>query len=272
MTTDEIAVAMARLGAESLRDHVLGDPVLTPRLGFAAARRAGIVCFSSTKLDDEVFNHASGFGTFGDGTQHGIDAVLRHYDAIGGTPRFEVMLPGVSRHERALLARNGFREARLAFACHVRTTARPPRRRDVPTLTVARVRPAEAPRYARLATRGFGGRGTVAQVFERGWTRQLRHDPRVAAFMGLVGRRAVASGVLIRRPNIAGLYSGSVLAEFRGRGFQNAMIAARLAYGWSRGVRTFYSWTDPDSSSARNLRDEGFRTRFEVRIYERDAS
>jgi hypothetical protein len=30
--------------------------------------------------------------------------------------------------------------------------------------------------------------------------------------------------------------------------------------------------TDPESPSARNLRDEGFRTRFEARRYVRDAA
>jgi hypothetical protein len=101
--------------------------------------------------------------------------------------------------------------------------------------------------------------------------RQVRRDRRVAAFMGVLRGKPVASGVIIVRPQIAGLYSGSVLARHRGRGLQNAMIAARLAFGWSRGVRTFYSWSDPDNASARNLRDEGFRTRYEVHMYERDA-
>jgi hypothetical protein len=67
------------------------------------------------------------------------------------------------------------------------------------------------------------------------------------------------------------LYSGSVLRGYRGRGLQNAMIAARLSFAWERGLRTFYSWTDPESSSARNLRDEGFRTRAELHIFERAA-
>jgi hypothetical protein len=47
------------------------------------------------------------------------------------------------------------------------------------------------------------------------------------------------------------------------------MIATRLAYGWDLGLRTFYSWTDPESASARNLRDEGFRTACELHLYER---
>ena len=80
---------------------------------------------------------------------------------------------------------------------------------------------------------------------------------------------AVALGQGFPGRGIAALYSGSVVKRFRGRGIQNAMIAARLAHGWSRGVREFYSWSDPDSASARNLRDEGFRTRYEVHWFSR---
>ena len=36
-------------------------------------------------------------------------------------------------------------------------------------------------------------------------------------------------------------------------------------------IGPFDSWTDPDNSSARNLRDEGFRTLFELHIWEREG-
>ncbi len=255
-----------------MRDHMLGDPVLTPRIGFALVRRAGLVCVSSTKLDAAVFNHVSGYGTFAPASQRGIDAVLRHYARIGRRARIEVAIPGVSRADRRLLERSGFRDAETLFQCHVRTTSRPPRARVVPGLVATRATAREAGAYARLATAGFGGRRSViAEVFERGWTRQIERDRRVAAFIGRVRGAPAATGILIVRPRIAGLYSGSVLPRFRGRGLQNAMIAARLRFGWDRGLRTFYSWSDPDSASARNLRDEGFRTRHEVHMYEREA-
>jgi len=261
---------MAHLGAESLAAHVLGDPVLTPKHGFAVARRGGLWCFSSRRFDLELFNHVSGYGTFADASQWPIDAMLRRYDDIGRKPAIEVLVPAVSRTDRALLERNGFRDRETLFQCHVRTSARPLRVRSVNGLEVARVRRADPEAYAKVAARGFGDRGgPIGQVFARGCVRQLRRDARVAAFVGTVNGTPAATGVIIRRPRIASFYSGSVLKAFRGRGLQNAMIAARLAHGWARGVRTFYSWTDPDSASARNLRDEGFRTLFELHIYRR---
>ena len=62
MNTREIASAMARLGAESLAAHMLGDGVLTQRHGFAVAHRAGLWCLSSRAYDLELFNHVSGYG------------------------------------------------------------------------------------------------------------------------------------------------------------------------------------------------------------------
>ena len=271
MTSREIAVAMMRLGAASLSAHMLGDARLTPRHGFAVVRRGGMLCFSSTKLAAGVFNHVSGYGTFAPASQRALDAVIRHYGELGDEVNLEVLMPAVSPSDRSLLKRNGFREGGVLFQCHVRTMSRPPRAHAVRDLDIARVAKRDASRYAKLATRGFGGGGTIAEVFERGWTRQIGRDPRVAAFIGSINGVDAATGVTLVRPEIAGLYSGSVLTRFRGRGIQNAMIAARVAHGWARGVRTFYSWSDPDSSSAKNLRDEGFRTRFEVHWYTRKS-
>lgn len=269
MTSRDIAIAMMRLGAESLRDHMIGDPVLTPRHGFSVTKHGGLWCFASRELKAEVFNHVSGFGTFVDPTQRGIDAVLRHYEPFGRGVAIEVLVPVVSRGDRALLQRNGFRDTQTLFQCHLRTTTRPPRPRAVEGLVVEHVTPRTAVRYARLASAGFGGRGRIADVFERGWIRQLRRDRRVNSFIGVLNGHDAATGTMVLRPRIAGFYSGSVLRRFRGKGIQNAMIAARLRYGWDRGLRAFYSWSDPESPSAHNLRDEGFRTRYEVHMYTR---
>jgi len=263
---------MALLGAEQMRAAMIGDPVLTPSLGLRVARIAGLFCLSSTKIAEGVFNHVSGYGSFAPASQHAIDAVLRHYDDVGSVARFEVIVPSISASDLRLLERNGFREVARLFQVHVRTSARPPRMREVEGLAVTRAGRRDAEAYARLASRGFGDhRSRIGQVFEHGWVRQIRRDARVAAFIGSVDGVPAATGVTILRPAIAGLYSGSVLTAYRGRGIQNAMIAARVAHGWSRGVRSFYSWT-VDSGSAENLRDEGFRTRFELHLLVRGPS
>lgn len=250
---------------------MLGDPVLTKRLGLAVSRRAGLVCLSSTELSGPLFNHVTGYGTFADASPAAVDAVIRHYEGVNVPARIEVLHPAVRSSGVRLLERRGFRLVRVVFGVNVRATASPPRAREVSGLRVERVRRVDAVRYAKLATRGFGGgRSVIAQVFERGWIRQLRRGTRAVAFIGSVDGVPAATGVLLRGPAVAGLYSGSVLPRFRGRGIQNAMIAARVAEGWRRGDRVFYSMTDLDSAaSTQNLHDEGFRSRLEVHLYER---
>lgn len=252
---------------------MLGDPVLTKRLGLAVSRRRGLVCLSSTKLTGPLFNHVTGYGTFASASPDAIDSVIRHYEHIGVPARIEVMHPAVRASDVRLLKQSGFRLVRVVFRVNVRDSAAPPRARSVEGLRIERARRADAVRYAKLATRGFGGgRSVIAQVFERGWIRQLRRGTRALAFIGSIDGAAAATGVLLRGTAVAGLYSGSVLPRFRGCGIQNAMIAARLVEGWRRGHRFFYSMTDLESAaSARNLQDDGFRKRFEVHLYEREG-
>ena len=260
MSSREIASAMAALGAESLAAHMLADPVLMRRYDFAVVRRGAMRCYSSTKLDEGVFNHVSGYGTFAPASQHVIDAVLGYYDSRGGAAHFEVLLPTVSRGDLRLLELNGFRDRSVLFQCHVRTTSRPPRAHGVRGLVIERVRRADAGGYGSVASRGFGDRGWSKTVFSRGWQRQIERDARVAAFIGSVDGRPAATGVTITRPSIAGLYSGSVLPDFRGRGIQHQLIAARVREGLRLGRRIFVSQTEGDNASAHNLHDAGFRT------------
>ena len=152
---------MMRLGADSMRAHMLAVPALVRRHGFSVVTRGGMLCFASTEIAQGVFNHVSGYATFLPATQRSIDAVLRHYDRLGCIARFEVLVPVVSRSDRALLTRNGFRDLGAIFQCHVRTSDRPPRVRAVARLEVERVTRAGAVRYAKAATAGFGGGGTI---------------------------------------------------------------------------------------------------------------
>jgi hypothetical protein len=256
--------------ATSMTSHMIGDAALQRRHGFSVARRSGLVCLTSARLKGPLFNHVTGYGTFAEASQRAIDAVLRHYERIDVPARIEVLHPAVRASDVRLLKANGFRRVRIVFQVNVRATASRPRSRHIEGLSVDPVRRADAVRYAKLATRGFGGGGPIAEVFERGWIRQLGRGRRAVAFIGTFRGTAAATGVLLRGGGIAGLYSGSVLPRYRGRGIQNAMIAARLAEGWRRGDRIFYAMSDLDNlASAENLHDEGFRKRFELHLYER---
>ena len=271
MDQSALAGAIDRSAALAMRLHMIGDDRTERRHGLAVARRAGLVCLSSTEMPDELFTRALGYGTFAAATQRQIDAAVRHYTALRLPTRFEVMHGAVPRAAVRLLVRNGFREEKGARQVHVLELTRAPRAVESGELRVERVRRVDAMQYAKLASRGFGSKGPIGLLFERGWIRQLRSGRYATAFVGSVRRTPAATGVLITDGKAAGLYSGSVLPRFRGNAFQNAMIRARVRYGYDRGFRLFYAMSEPDNASARNVRDEGFVTRFEMRRYIRET-
>jgi hypothetical protein len=266
-----LAAAIDRSAALAMRLHMIGDDQTERRHGLAVARRAGLVCLSSTEMPDDLFTRAIGYGTFAPATQRQIDAAVRHYTQLGLPTRFELMRGAVPSAAVRLLARNGFRQEERARQVHVLELIRMPRAGPSGELRVERVRRSDAVRYAKLASRGFGSKGPIGLLFERGWIRQLRNARHATAFIGFAVRSPAATGVLVTGGLAAGLYSGSVLPRFRGRSFQNVMIRARVRYGYERGFRLFYAMSEPDSASARNVRNEGFVTRFEVRHYVREA-
>ena len=271
MERSALAAAIDRAAALAMRLHMLGDRAIERRHGLAVARRAGLVCLSSTTEPDDLFTRALGYGTFAPATQQQIDTAIRHYTALRLPVRFELMHGAVAPAAMRLLVRNGFREEEGVRQVHILELTRAPRAVETGELRVERVRRADALRYAKLASRGFGSKGPIGRLFERGWVRQLRAGRHATAFIGYAGRAPAATGVLVTAASAAGLYSGSVLVRFRGRGFQNAMIRARVRHGYDRGFRLFYAMSEPEGASARNVRDEGFRTRFEVRHYVRQV-
>src|SRR5438552_919430 len=208
MERSAVAAAIDRSAALAMRLHMMGDARTERRHGLAVARRAGLVCLSSTTMPDDLFTRALGYGTFAPATQRQIDAALRHYTALRLPTRFELMHGAVGRAEVRRLERNGFREEKGARQVHVLELARAPRPGETGELRLERVKRAEAVRYAKLASRGFGSKGPIGLLFERGWIRQLRSGRHATAFIGYAGRVQAATGVLVMDGSAAGLYSG----------------------------------------------------------------
>src|SRR6266550_2385818 len=110
MERSALAAAIDRSAALAMRLHMIGDDRTERRHGLAVARRAGLVCLSSTEMPDELFTRALGYGTFAPATQRQIDAAVRHYTGLGLPTRFELMRGAVSSAAARLLVRNGFRQ------------------------------------------------------------------------------------------------------------------------------------------------------------------
>ncbi len=248
-------------------------PAVSRRYGFAAVVRAGVLCASCRATPISLVHRAIGFGTLAPPTRSVLDAIVRHYARLGLPARVELAEGIAPSAAERLLERSGFKRENYAHHVHVRDAGAPPPPASVAGLRIVRVRRSDAAGFARLLRAGFELEGDLGDLFELIGVAVGRRAPveRVASLQGVLDGSAAATGVLFVAARVGGLYSGSVLPAFRGRGIQSAMIAARVRYGWERGLRIFASQTVPDGPSQRNLHDAGFRTLYRSSFFVRPA-
>lgn len=271
MRARDLAVLLQRNETTVLGGFVSSDPVSVRRMGLATSRRDGVLCLSCREAPIQLLHRVIGIGTLGPASQPTLDRVLRHYDGRGLVPRVEVAEGVAPRSLEPLLRRNGFAEEEGDHLVHVLQTDRAP---DVPAAAGLRIEMATrrtAGEFGRLIRTGFAADGPVGDLFDRASAAAVRRMPS-SRFVSLIARvdgRPAGTAMLWCSPRVAGLYSGSVLDAFRGRGIQKALIAERVRLGLERGRRVFTSQTAGDGPSAHNLHDLGFRVLYRARYFTR---
>ncbi len=227
------------------------------RLGLGVSRRDGVTLLVAPGLDSLLFNRAFGLGFDGPVTPALVRFVTEGYRAAG-VDRFFVHAPARPAPElHAALTEGGLTPYRRAWVKLVRDGAPPP---EVATpLEVAEARPDEADAVAELFALGFEAppesRALVRPLVRRANWRVLvaRDRGQVVAAAALFVHRAVASQVFaVTRP------------DQRGRGAQQALLAARLELAHAAGCRWITAETgapvaDEPNPSLRNLERLGFR-------------
>lgn len=247
------------------------DPVSVRRMGIAVARRDGVVCVSCREAPIQLLHRAIGVGTLGPATQATLDRVVRRYAGLGLPARVEVADGIAPSSLERLLRRNGFSEEEGIHLVHVLEADHAPAAPAVPGLRIEAATRRTAAEFGRLIRTGFEVDGPVGDLFDRASAIAVRRMPasRVVSLIARVDGRAAGTAVLWCSPRVGGLYSGSVLEPFRGRGIQTALIAERVRLGLERGRRIFTSQTAGDGASAHNLRDLGFRVLYRSRYFTR---
>lgn len=72
----------------------------------------------------------------------------------------------------------------------------------------------------------------------------------------------VATGLIVCHNDVALLAGASTLPAYRGRGVQNALLHARLAYAVANNCDVAMVVTEPGSPSQRNAERNGFRVAY----------
>jgi GNAT superfamily N-acetyltransferase len=236
--------------------------------GTATRRIDGVICLGARNIDEPFLNRALGFGTLADATPSLLDRIERFYESIGKPPRVAMATGSVALGAMRLLERRGYAPAGHPVLTYVYDRKRPPSVPAIPDLAIERVGPEHATVYARTSFESFSERGPQFVRIIEALIRSRRRG--VHAFLGRIDDEPAATGLLFDVRPVGALGNGSVRRKFRGRGLQRALLAHRIAEGWARGYRLFFSETE-NPASAHNMETVGWRKLYDEQDWVRPA-
>lgn len=213
-------------------------------------------------------NIAMGLGLSGQVAREEIDCAIEWYLEAGIEPRFEIC-PFVDEDllrtcEAAGLVLRAFENI---FCLQLAEAGEPLLAKDDGSLSlpgleiriVDRDQASETDAFGRVVAAGFTPEGSaVRQEAIAAYTRVARH-PRTTAMLVMHEGQAIAGGALDVSGEIASLYAMSVLPEFRRRGIQQTLMAARVAAAQSQSATIATIGARPGISTERNALRQGFK-------------
>jgi GNAT superfamily N-acetyltransferase len=234
---------------ERVEAHALRDALLLG--GGRAATAGGAMCLAHPGTPVRVVNRALPLDAVVD-----VGAIAAWYR---GHPHQIALAPGYLGLEQMLDAAGYEREDAIAKHQRGASPAAP-----APTdLRVERTRDAGA--FAHAAASGYG---VPLAFFEE--LSALVGAPGFHVFLAWAGDVPAACGVLFADGPEAWLGLGATRAEFRGRGAQSALIAARIECARELGVRRIAVETAVEGPSRRNVERAGFSLAY-LREHRRSA-
>ena len=259
MRSRDLAALMQRTEGVEITSYLVADPRMAKRSGVRVSHAGGLISWTMRSTEDGFLNRALGFGTMSDATPAVLDRLERRFAAAGREPRIAVAQGPTPRAALRLLERRGYTPEQGTeehIYCFDRRALPPVR--PVDGLSLERVKPEDAAVYAKIAFASFRERGPWFRAIVEALVRRRARGRSLSAYLGRVDGVPAATGMLFDVRPVGGLGNGSVLAKFRGRGIQMAMIAHRMRAGRERGLRLFFGQTR-NPASAHNMEDLGWR-------------
>jgi hypothetical protein len=212
--------------------------------GLPVTRVAGAVCFAAPGIPDIQLNRVAGLGVERDPTDDELDEIEAFFRGHGS--RFAVSVTPGALHDR-LLAR-GY-TAGYAWMKFQRDAS--PAQAVETDFTVEETTDGAA--FGAVVAEAFGiphATGFFSGAVGRpGWTLFLARD----------GDEVAGGAALFLADGVGWLGIGGTRAAFRGRGAQNALIAARIEHGRAHGAHAFTTETGAGGGdSYRNILRGGF--------------
>lgn len=251
---------LATLAQLEERRLVLGLEAVAPesqRLG------SGILCRGAPGT---WINTSSGFGVEGPCEEGLVPELIRWFESAGVEPRVE-LCPFAHPSLVAALARHGFvpRDFENVLFRELRKGEIVAPTYDLPAgIQVGLLDPTSdeaAWSYARAVAAGFSTDAHPPTDEDAAlWVRVIRHAS-VKAFAACVGDRVVGGGAMevhAQHEGVAALFGLSVLPDYRRKGIQSTLLAARLTEAAAAGATVATIGARPGVATERNARRLGF--------------
>lgn len=182
---------------------------------------------------------------------------LETVEAFLGSPTVLELSPGADPSLWPLLARRGYRLHQFQ-QLWVRSLAAP--EAESPSSSIRIAGPGEASLYNRIVCAGFLERDEWHDL-EPPFEVSLE-VPDAWGFLAFEGDEPAGGGMLGIVDGVALLSGDGVVPRFRGRGLQQALIRARLAFAGERGCDLACASTAPGTASQRSYEACGFRAAY----------
>ena len=178
-----------------------------------------------------------------------------------GAPAVIDCSPAADRSLRNQLVTRGYAIAKVDHVW-IRSLDLPVVSPPAPQLALERVSPWAAEMWARTIAQGYAGED-VPSARQLDLLASFPKTAGVQCWVAKIGGIPAGGGAMFIDDRVAILFAASVLAGYRGRGIQTALLARRLAGAAESGCEVAVSWTKPGSGSGRNLARLGFEICYE---------
>jgi hypothetical protein len=236
---------------EAAEAAAFGD--LYEAAGLPVLRIAGATCYASPAVPQStMLNRVVCLGLAGPVRTTTLDEIAAFFGSAGTTYAVSIS-PAADASLASRLTERGF-SAGYAWM-KFRRDPSPPAPVETP-LRVAATN--DGPAFGAVVARAYGLPGDAASMFSRLGGRRDWH-----LFLACDGAETVGGAALYAHDGVGWLGAAATLGEHRGRGAQNALLAARIARGRELGLSAFTTETgervpDRPGNSYRNILRSGF--------------
>jgi GNAT superfamily N-acetyltransferase len=204
---------------------------------------------------DSPFNQAQGIGIRVPVSERDIDTIVEFYHSRSTAARI-ILTPLANLEASSLVARRGFVIEEFSNTMSLDLS-------DVQLERDARVEVCTDPKvWSYHSARAFGNGGEPDEPMLFIGELMAAHPNVVPLMVREDGAIAATACFAVENNGIAALFAASTAPEYRGRGYQSALICDRLARAREAGARVVRAGAMVGSASERNFRRYGFTPLF----------